>query len=254
MNTKILGLLAASLIAPILAQADTITLDYQGYVMGGTSTVLPANWDMPGGGAGPIAYAQQSTVSTTATLDAQIVYSGSVAQNNLSVVSVQVDLSGNNGTPFGYLNLGAGDLAQFVIQEPGGGLCYTESVAVGGCATLTTSGNAVTGATIQISSDWYHDSLSEYTFNIGPNGDSFSLGTSEEAFSCAMGPAYVTYVGATPNNNAPCNINVSNPTAGVWTTVSPAPEVDSAAATTALALLFGSLAVMRGAGVGRNFR
>ena len=110
-----------------------------------------------------------------------------------------------------------------------------------GCVTLTTSGNAVTGATIGIANNGYHES--PFALNIGPSGDSFSEVT---AFDGYYGCGYsgnqtgtFTYVG----NGSLCSMNVSNPTAGVWTVV---PEIDTTSAASGLTLLFGSLLVLHG--------
>jgi len=119
-------------------------------------------------------------------------------------------------------------------------VCYTESAAIRGCVALTTSGNAVTGATFDIASNWLKSS--NYQFGIGSGGDSFQLFELGEAVGCGFGPNYVNYVGTT-GNNAPCNVNVANPTAGVWTR---AREIDPASAASGLTPLLGGLAVLRG--------
>jgi hypothetical protein len=231
MNHKILGLLTASLTAmPMLAAAQTETLDYQGYVMGGTSGLLPSGY------TGFVNEASLITVSTTATFDAQVVVSGSVAQNDLSIVSYQVNVTGNNGSIFELTNVGVGSTSP--ILQPDGGVCYTGSFSVTGCVNLSVTGDAVTGATFDLASNWAKGSNDHFV--IGPNGDSFSLTPGGSDIYCPGGPAQVGYVGSIAG--APCTMNVSNPTAGVWT----APEIDPASAASGLALLLGGLVVVRG--------
>jgi hypothetical protein len=236
MNSKILGLLAASLIAvPMVAQAQTETLDYQGYVMGGTSTteIVPAN-------AAPL---QSAPVSTTATFDASVTFSGSLAQNDLVIDSYQINLTANNGASFEFQNLAPLQNSPFFAIN-GESECAPGGIdELGGCVTLTTSGNTVTGATFNLRHDGYHESVPSFVITIGPNGDAFSDSYSGVLnVNCGLNGdnSQGTFVG--PASAFPCTMNVSNPTAGVWT----APEIDPATATSGLALLLGGVAVLRG--------
>jgi hypothetical protein len=236
---RIVGLLAAATLAgPTVASAQITTLDYQGYVMGGTSTLLPANY------VGIVPSAPLHTASTTATFDAQVVFSGSVAANDLAIVSYQVDLAGNNGSTFEFANLGITP-PMFEVPQAGGGLCDVESAAVSGCVQLTAAGSSVTGATFDLKTDYTKES--NYQFVIGPNGDSFSYShPMQNLRDCQfVSGGGENFVGST--TNPPCTVNLSNPTAGVWTIQSvSAPEIDVAGTASSLTLLLGSLAVMRG--------
>jgi hypothetical protein len=236
MNRKILGLLAACcVVGPLTATAQTTTLDYLGYVMGGTSTLLPANY------VGPVPLAPLQTISTIGAFDAQVTFSGSVDQNDLAIVSVHADFTGYNGNVFQFTNLGGGP--NIFTTPQAGEQCQTESFSVSGCVNLTTSGEAVTGATFALSSDYIKGS--NYKVIIGPNGDSFSYSyPNQPVQSCT--PVFGSgeaFTGST--TNPPCTVNVSNPTAGVWSVAS-APEIDPKGMAGGLTLLLGSLAVLRG--------
>jgi hypothetical protein len=220
---------------PVVAGAQDTTLDYQGYVMGGTSTVTAVPYSFP---VGTVASAP---ISTTATFDASVTYSGSVAQNNLVIDSYQINLTANNGQNFELQNIGA---PAFNLNGPS--LCLLEGAS--GCVTLTTSGNTVTGATINFFYNVYHDA--SFDLGIGPSGDAFSETAAFGGFyGCSnSGSGAFAYVG--PAAASPCSMNLSNPTAGVWTTASPAPvaapEIDSTSAASGLTLLLGGLLVLRG--------
>jgi hypothetical protein len=238
MSTKTLGLLAIMLMTgPMVAQAQTETLDYQGYVMGGTSTtmIVPVN-------ARPF---QSAPVSTTATFDASVTYSGSLAQNDVVIDSYQINLTANYGTTsFGFQDLTPLQNSPFTMNglslcTPGGGIGLLY-----GCVTLTGAG-AITGATFNFIYTAYHGPGPDFSINIGPNGDAFSeevYGLSIPIVSCSAvsDSPQATYVGSA--SASPCTMNLSNPTAGVWT----APEIDTATAGCGLTLLLGGTAVLRG--------
>jgi hypothetical protein len=236
MNTKILGLLAVTVIAvPIAASAQETTLDYQGYVMGGTSTIVGVPFDPSEGVIG----VASPPISTIATLDATVTYSGSVAQNNLVVDSYEINLTANNGASFELQNIGDGFGGPFISN--GTSACGSDSAFVFGCINLTTSGDSVTGATINLGFPINH--ATDFNLSIGPNGDAFSASVyGEGAYQCGPteSPSY-TYVG--PASATPCTMNVSNPTAGVWTQ---APEIDAMSTASGLTLFLGSILVLRG--------
>ncbi len=216
MNRRILGLLAAAALAgPTVASAQTTILDYQGYGMGGTSTIFnTGSYVLDELFAGPQTF---TTLSTTASLNAQITVTGSVAQNDLSIASFQVNVIGNNGSNFEYTNLTAGTNLEFPpTLQAGGGQCFTESFSLIGCVKLTTSGNAVTGATFDMLTGYIK--ASNLAFSIGPNGDSFS--SANAPFNTCGGGGFdivgTGYTGPAGGQagNAPCTVKVSNPTAG----------------------------------------
>jgi hypothetical protein len=230
MNTKILGLLALAIAAgPISANAQTTILDYQGYVMGGTSQTVSS--DFPGGSYVPYV---QPPVSTTAAFNAQLVMDGT------SVVSFDVNLVGNNGSNFSYSGLGLYELG-WIVTQTGSGTCYSGSFSNDGCVNLTTTNGAVTGANIKFVEGPAKGPQSDFT--IGANGDAFNFYGIPSAFSCA--DTADKYAGS--NLGAPCTMHVSNPTAGVWKVQSfNAPEIDANGMAGGLTLLLGGLAVIRG--------
>ena len=241
MKDRVLGLLIAMAV-PAVASAQTEALDYQGYVMGGTSSVLAPSY-MSGT---PIGGITLTKLSTTATFDAQVTFSGSVAQNDLLIVSYQVDVTAINGNSFAaFTNLGGGFVGDATLNS-GGALCYTTSASVAGCINLTTSGGAVTGAVFNMSTEWLK--APNIQFAIGPDGDAFSYYVPPVSSNGCHGSTFYTAVYIGPAN-APCAINVGNPTAGVWSVKSlNAPEIDPSSAASGLTLLLGSLLVLRGRG------
>ncbi len=236
MNTASKWMIAFSLAAvSVVARAQNTTLDYQGYVMGGTSTVEVVPF-----GEGVIGVAS-SPISTTATFDATITYSGSVAQNNLVIDSYQINVTANNGQ-------------NFELQEIGQGLYPTGSQCPGaggqtGCLSLNTSGNTVTGATITLDYKGAGGHTTFFDVSIGPNGDAFSeMLWGNGAYGCSNSNSQGAFNYVGPASANPCTMNVSNPTAGVWTTapVVPVPEIDPTSAASGLTLLLGSMLVLRG--------
>jgi hypothetical protein len=225
---------------PMLASAQDTTIDYQGYVMGGTSTTYIYPGPIPPPNT-PSSQILSPPVSTIAAFNASVTYSGSVAQNDLVVDSYQINLTANNGQNFQLLDIGPG-LYPTGSQCPGIG-------GQQGCLSLTTSGDAVTGATINLNYLGAGGHTTFFDVSIGPSGDAFSeTAWAAVAYGCSTGgyDGIFTYVG--PNSALPCTMNVSNPTAGIWTTVppTPVPEIDPTSAASGLTLLLGSVLVLRG--------
>jgi hypothetical protein len=252
MNTRILGLLTAcAFAAPMGARAQSTTLDYQGYVMGGTSTTSLYPGSVP-----PLNLltqpVQSAPISTIATIDASFTYSGSLAQNNLVIESYEVNLIANNAQSFEFQNILQGYGTPQDSLLPSTYLNGASSCAQGGgfasCLTLTTLGDTVTGATISLNN--YQPRTTGFELTIGPNGDAYSLfvfgGGSYGCLPPGVGDFTGNYVG--PASASPCTVNVSNPTAGVWS-VGPsrvaAPEIDPTSAASGLTLLLGGLMVLR---------
>jgi len=226
MSRQILRLLVV-LGVPLAANAQVTTLDYQGSVMGGTSTVYT-------GGNSPVS----PPLFTTATFDATVTYSGSLAQHDLVVDSYEIDLIGNNGAKFEFQNLGGG-IGSNNYTMNGNSSCVASFGNSVGCVSLTTSGGAVTGATINLQAMEAH--YENFDLSIGTHGDAFSYAVyGGGAFGCSGDNDYqATFVGAHAAN--PCTINVSDRAAGAWTR---APELDPASAGGGLTLLLGSLLVL----------
>jgi hypothetical protein len=245
-------------IAPLVASAQDTTLDYQGYVMGGTSTIYIGPEPAPGQGGLPFSQLVSAPTSTIAAFDATLTYSGSLAQNNLVIDSYEVNLTADNGQNYEIQNLLEGygtpnsafaSQGYNYIPLTGTNSC-SYAGGFGACITLTTSGDAVTGAAINLSTEANHGTNFDVT--IGPSGDAFSYGVygvdsisilgandcSTQAFLAGpfVGPSHI------------CDLNVSNPTAGVWTTVppTPVPEIDPTSAGSGITLLLGSLLVLQG--------
>jgi hypothetical protein len=233
MKRKTIGLLTVLLlIGPVAANAQTTTLEYQGNVMGGSSTYLPSGYTTlyPSPPLPNLPFA--------GTFTASVMLSGSLSANDLELVSYGVSFSGSNGTSFA-LGVDAGPAP--VIPE-GPPFCS----AGGSCIGLTTVNGAITGATIDFINN---NSLGlESVATIGPTGDSFSYsytttngGCEDMFYGNPTGPGFY-YPGKTIN---PCTVNVSDTKAGDWT-VTRTPEIDSASAAGAFTLLLGGLAVLRG--------
>jgi len=234
MNLKI-ACLAIVVATPMVASAQETTLDYQGNIMGGTSTVVAVPFE--GGPTG----VPSSPIFTTATFDASVTYSGSVAQNNLVIDSFAINLIANNGQKFELQDILPS--SQGYVTN-GTSLCGLGAMGVSGCLTLTTSGDTVTGATIDLQNPGnYHGTVADVT--IGPSGDSFSERDGYGGvFGCSgdRSVGVFTYVGS--NSASPCSMNVSDSTAGRWTVA--APEIDPASMASSLTLLLGGFLVLRG--------
>jgi hypothetical protein len=234
MNNRILGLLMLGIAAgPITTNAQTTTLDYQGYVMGGTSTTPP-----PGSPPSLIDIGSLTPISTMATFNAELTLSGSPAQNNLAIVSYDINVNTNNGNRFAFVNLGGGLPTAPIV---GGASCSSLTYETIGCIRLTASGNTLSGANFNLQTDWAK--APNFQLNIGPGGDAFGYHVAAGNCRAATGVYTITYVGAAANS--PCTVNVSNSTAGAWRAES-APEMDPASAASGLTLLLGCLLVLRG--------
>jgi hypothetical protein len=241
MNNKILVMLTAGLMAaPIAAIAQITTLSYDGDLMAGTSTYLPTGLIVPNG-----TFATLPTAPVTGEFTASLAVSGSLAANNLKLISFDVTFNGSNGIP-GFspvIDFGPAPLDSF-----GGPSFCTDAAFGGGCINLTTSNGAITGATWDLVNKGYHRSYS--TIDIGPTGDMFTFvyattdGTCENQAHPPPLSGGNVYTGMSIN---PCLVRASNKTPGEWlvTTIA-APEIDPAAAASGLLLLFGGVAVLRG--------
>ena len=201
MNLKRLVIAVASLGLAPLAIAQTTILDYQGSPMTGTYSTnnSPA---LPFSGA--------HTASFT--------FTGSIAQDNLTLTSYALGGTGTVGIPaFSW----AGDATstnekdfQPLAGNPEANLSLTES------------NGKVTGATFE--EDGLLHASPDFSYSIGSGGDSISYSVFD--FSTLTG----SYISA------------SNSTAGTWKVAGAAPEIDPTTAASELALLAGAIAVIRG--------
>jgi len=238
MKIKVLALLTVGLIAaPIAAIAQITTLSYGGDLMTGSSTYLPTGLAVPTNGS----VATLPTAPVSGEFTAAISLSGSLAANDLTLVSYNVSFNGSNGIA-GFaptISFGPAPLSGF------GGLNFCS--ATGSCIDLTTSNGAITGAAMDLVNTVYHASSS--TIDIGPTGDAFIYryatvnGTCESQINTTPGGGGI-YRGGPVN---PCVVRAGNKTAGEWrVTTTSAPEIDPASAGSGLTLLFGAAAVLRG--------
>jgi hypothetical protein len=240
MKGRFFGLLIV-LGVPLAASAQVTTLDYQGSVMGGTSTTYIYPAPLPPFGT-PVSQIESAPISTNASFDATITYSGSLAQNNLVIDSYEVNLTANNGQNFELQNIGLGINSSFTMNGTTscglfrGGGTYS-------CISLTTSGDSITGATINLQNSVAQ--TDNFDLSIGPSGDAFTYsqyGIGLGGVNCTNGVSGMagTFVG--PAGAYPCSMNIGSSTAGVWAL---APEIDPTSAAGGLTLLLGSLLVLR---------
>ena len=236
MNRKILGLLVVGLTIGSVASAQETVLNYQGYVMGGTITSLPNGFTANTDGSFP----PLPTSSYTGSITASITLSGSLNESTLELISYSLNF-GPNGQGFNASNTNLFE-GNFIDSGPQGSPSFCGPF---NCIDLTTStSGAITGAAVDFTSGTYHTSQTQ--FEIGPNGDSFSYlyatsnGTCLNQVPLSPPGPQIPYTGGTVSA---CSVNVSNPTAGVWS-VTKAPEIDPGSAGSGLALLLGSLVVL----------
>jgi hypothetical protein len=232
-----LVLLAVGILtAPITGNAQITTLDYQGYLMEGSSTYLPTNFVQPINS--PIV--TLPTTGASGEFTAAITLSGSLSANNLVLTSYDVNFAGKTG------NESFSDGPIVPGPEPLIPLLSVSCISPDACFQLTSAKGAITGATLFFSNTDYHSSL-EFA-RIGTSGDAFSYEYATTSGTCENmvpqgPPGNPYYAGPTIN---PCSVNVSNSKAGVWTVSSTAvPEIDPSSAASGLTLLVGGVAVLR---------
>lgn len=228
MQWRVVALMAASLaFGTGMAQAQSTVLEYQGNIMIGTNTSLPT-----GQSSLPLPSAPFGGYFT-----ALINLEGPIGPTSLMLQSWQVNLDGTNGIN---LTFGGGNEAPILLNCCLNGSGFVGPDEIG----ITTLDGAITGATMGIGLNFYHSPTAEIT--IGPAGDSifYQYGTTQGACE-NMVPAYS---GGSPYEGPPinpCLVDASTDKPGRWT-VSAAPEIDPRFGITALTLLLGGLAVLRG--------
>jgi hypothetical protein len=238
MNNRILVLLAVGILtAPITGNAQITTLDYQGYLMYGSSTYLPTNFVQPINT--PIV--TLPTTGASGEFTADLTLSGSLSANNLVLTSYDVNFAGKSGNE----SFSVGPIVPG--PAPLIPLLSVSCINADACYQLTSANGAITGATLFFSNTTYHSSPEFAT--IGTSGDSFSYTYATSNGGCENlvphgPPGNPYYAGPTIN---PCGLGVSNSKAGVWTvSTQKAPEIDPASAVSGLTLLLGGVAVLRG--------
>ncbi len=226
-------LVVGSLTGPIAASADSITLDYQGATMTGSSFYLPASC-APGA-------CDLSRAPVTGNYDISIVLNGSLAANDLSLVSVNMTVNGNNGIPG--LNPGILPAATFAGAPSGSSGTLFQANYLNNLETvqLTTNNGKITGAEISfpVPPPIYGPTIFE---SIGSNGDAYGFSDVNQRTGCNP-----IFPGQVIN---PCIVYMSNAIAGIWNVIDTpgigAPEIDPSSAASGLTLLFCGLAVLRG--------
>ena len=204
-------------IGPLIATAQVTTLDYQGSTMTGTRTYWSADDGLSSGPA-------------TGVFSVSMTLSGSLSDHDLSLVSYDVTFNGSDG-------FRGGSSPSFTLFGTTGvpGFCC-------GNLELTSSNGAITGAYFQFDVAPYHGSAQQV--QIGAGGDSYFYEYASINGTC------LNFLHGSPNPTGsfdPCSVQVSNTTAGTWeVTTVPAPEIDPASAVSGLALILGSLMVLRG--------
>jgi hypothetical protein len=210
MNHKILGLLTVALLAgPMVANAQTETLDYTGSPF--TSLSITGN------SSTGLANAIPENVG-------ELVLSSPLGDNLNNVAVTPVSYSFDSSTRFGshYLNSGnpqsPGNSASFLFSTDATGMLTGWNISVIGGDFGGT--NSPTWATVTISNA----------------GDSFTTGLSTP--SCEAPPGVpISCFSVSESNSAP----------GSWdATIARAPEIDPASAASGLTLLLGGVAVLRG--------
>jgi hypothetical protein len=207
MKYQILGALTMALLAPMLANSQTETLDYSGSPF--TSLTIDGNL------SNGLANAIPENVG-------ELVFGSPLGPNLNNVAVTPVSWSFDGSTQFGsvYLNSSSPfvDSMSFLFSTDANGVPTAWSINVlGGILSGT---NAPSFASVII----------------GNSGDSFSTGFSNP--SCGAPPGVPVSCYFVSENNA---------AAGDWkTTVAKAPEIDPASAAGGLTILLGGLAVLGG--------
>src|SRR5487761_156041 len=219
-----LGLALASTV-----NAQTTTLAYRGELVTGTSTSLLS------GTTGPPDLLPLTPLPFSGFVSGTITFSGSLAADNLALVSYDFRLRGTDGSDIGLYALPAG-------FSGGPNFCGLDS-----CIDLTLlDGVTPVGATVDLAYDEYHEPQSDLIAS--PAGDSVSYEQAGSYGSCqSLQDTYypdgtAAYTGPTIRD---CTTDASNIDPGRWTVV-PAPEFDPASGYAALTLLLGGLAMLRG--------
>jgi hypothetical protein len=226
-------LAAAAALASITASAyaQTVTLDYIDPISG-TFTTLPAGWTSPEPLAQPL-----PTTAFDGSLSGSVTYTLS---NGVYVLTADAFNVTGATVPQGF---GSG-ASTFSYGNGGPDFCD----GVGSCIDVQGPAGAPTGATVNLTSNEYHGSDSLLNISASGVSASYELGGT-------LGPCVDRFVpsqtGPTMVYNGPtiavCTITATSSDPGTWTVASAdAPEIDPGTAGSALTLLAGCVAMMRG--------
>lgn len=232
---KLSGFVAVSTLAGLCASFaahadDIVTLSYQSAPLVGNYSTLPTGLPntSPLPGASFI-----GTISGTVMFDAT-----TLAQAGfVTSFTDTFQLTGSGGVDVGFDSGLQPTMLSFTNLS-----CANSS----GSICVTSDGGVITGATVGLVDSVYHGSPSQ--LSIGAQGDSaFYLFASTQG-TCgniaSEGPPGATYTGPTIS---PCSVVAASSTPGTWTVASTsAPEIDPGSAASALTLLAGFAALMRG--------
>jgi hypothetical protein len=214
----------AGLCAPLAAEADEIvTLTYQSAPLTGTYTTIVSGLPI----SDPfISGAFTGTVSGSVIYD-QTLFSQA---GYFAPISYNFTLTGSGGVNFGF------------VSAPGP--CID-------CIAIISSNGVITGAQVDLvnnaTSEIFTPPMISFTvLTIGPQGDSASV----SGRNCSNDQEYYEILFASPTypgSTGVCSVQASSSMAGTWTeTSTAAPEIDPATAGSALTLLVGLAAIMRG--------
>lgn len=218
MKNGLLGILSVVIMGtPVAANSQTITLQYQGNSITGSSDYLPTGFTTP-----PDGNIVLPTMPYTGVYTASITVTGSIAAQDLYITFYNVSLNdafgGNGSTATG----GGGDISSPIFSEvPQGSTTFCDS-PLGSCIYLTASNGTIIGAQIDINSSGYNDSGSEMGAG-GADGYFFQYATTEgTCITQAPAEPGGVYTGPTIN---PCDVTAGNAPAGTWTVTASTPTV-----------------------------
>jgi hypothetical protein len=216
----------AGLCAPWAANADDIvTLTYQGVPM--TGTYESAVSGLPT--ADPFVTSPfTGTVTGSVVFDETLLAGGPVGPSSYSFT-----LTGSGSATGIDISFISAPATPLVFEDTN---CYLG----GNCISVSTTNGVITGANVGLLNNLF--SAEPVQLSIGPQGDTASFVSTSCASGAAESPGPI-YTGPTCTSF----LTAANSTAGTWTVASTAaPEIDPAAAASALTLLAGWVAIVRG--------
>jgi hypothetical protein len=242
------SLAAAIALASISAGAfaQTVTLDYQNDLVSGTYTSLPSGTAT----SNPITVSLPEasfTGSLSGALTYSVAYSPSAGFNIYTLAAEQFTLTGANGTQLVFED-GPSPLSFFGPLPNSADIGFFDSA--GDSTYVQTLNGNPTGATVNIQDNAYHGSPTQ--LNIGASGVSASYewatlnGTCNNQFEPANSSGGASYV-YNGSGIPVCSLTATSSSPGTWTVATAnAPEIDPGMAGSALTLLAGFAAMMRG--------
>ena len=238
MKSKTIPLVAvACLAAAASVDAQITTLDYTGLVTSGTSSYLPD-------GLGYMMTLPKT--GFTGEYTAQITVEGSASNYSLQMLSYSFNFVGTGASQGFSVNVNA---LPFVLENYGGLDFQPQDPTVGNdyIDLLTEKNGSIIGARLNL--DVQTPDEPEVDLRIGSYGDKFSYTYGSQLGGCSdlrdFGGPKTSYSGG---EISPCSIASRNKITGAWSVAKPAtaPEIDAASLGSAMTLLLGGLAVVRG--------